>query len=425
MLFRAKIICFILFFIIIPKSIFAVNITILNSPSTISSDPFTLTASISGALNGTNYLRIDLFKESTTDYFGETFNGTSWYNGSSYDQYFPVTIISGTPWSGDIQGKIGSLPANGLYKLKLRRYTASGSQSSSDPVDVSINIPTPILTPTSDLTPTPTPEITPSPTLTPTLIPTSTIIPTQLPVSYNNIYLSEVMVYPETNDNEWIEIYNNNDFMVYLHDWYIDDIENGGASAKNFSLDINPRSYAALNLTSSMFNNSGDSVRLLDFDKNLKDSFEYTSSAKGKSLGRIFFDSDDFCLQEPSKGSSNKDCSISPSPTQSPTSTPEKSPTPTKIPVLKKETKSDQSPKVNTVSVNENETTVLFGSSESDKNEFQQDIPIQNDEEVLGISTKNKSYIPVSRSFTFASFSFSVLTISSILVKIIKGLSSP
>ena len=67
-----------------------------------------------------------------------------------------------------------------------------------------------------------------------------------------------------------------------------------------------------------MFNNDGDSVRLLDFNKNLKDDFEYVKTEQEKTLGRTSFDSDDFCLQEPSKNSTNNPC-INPTPTVTPT----------------------------------------------------------------------------------------------------------
>ncbi len=174
---------------------------------------------------------------------------------------------------------------------------------------------------------TPTPTTTPAPALTPTIMLTPTDVQTpNLGVSttltptssYDNIFISEAMVNPTTGEKEWLEIYNNNDFPVSLNSWYVDDLENAGSSPKIFSLEINAKSYAVFNLTSSMFNNDGDSVRLLDFNKNLKDDFEYEKTEQGKSLGRTSFDSDDFCLQEPSKNSVNNPC-INPTPTITPT----------------------------------------------------------------------------------------------------------
>lgn len=169
-----------------------------------------------------------------------------------------------------------------------------------------------IITPT--LTPTPLPTLSPTPTLTPTstIIPTITIIstptPTNEPISYNNIFISEAMINPLTGEKEWIEFFNNNDFSVYLTNWYIDDIEGGGAAPKIFSLEIPPKSYKAIILSTAIFNNSGDYVRLLDFNKNLKDSFEYQSSTQNKTWGRVDFENDNFCLQEPSFEKPNNFC---------------------------------------------------------------------------------------------------------------------
>ena len=172
------------------KSSFAVSVSITNFPSTITSNPFNITISISGASSGTNYIRLDLYKDGTQNYFGQTYNGGDWYDGSEGIQYFPITVQSGTDFSGDIQARVGSPNSTdydgvGSYKMRIRRYTASGNQGSEDAnasaVSIAINVPTPTLiptpTPTSEPTHTPTP--TKSPTPTPTIKPTST--PTPLP----------------------------------------------------------------------------------------------------------------------------------------------------------------------------------------------------------------------------------------------------
>ena len=195
--------------------------------------------------------------------------------------------------------------------------------------------------------------LTPSPTLEPTLTltPTLTIIPTEglenpTPIAslaspseggpeptakagtYDNIYISEVMVNPPIGEKEWVEIYNNNDFSVSLNDWYIDDLENAGSTPKIFSLEISKKSYAVFDLSTSIFNNDGDNIRLLDHKKDLKDDLEYNKTDQGKTLGRTNFDSDDFCIQEPSKSSINNPC-IDPTPTITPTSIIAQTKTPT------------------------------------------------------------------------------------------------
>jgi len=229
-------------------------------------------------------------------------------------------------------------------------------------------IPTTTPTPTSppfptELTPTdnqslnetvvPTTQLTPipSPTETPSQIPTPTS-----QISYNNIYLSEAMVYPESGQKEWIEIFNDNDFTAQLNNWYIDDIENGGSSMKSFSITIPEKGYGVFELTSSMFNNDGDSIRLLDFNKSIKDSLEYSTAAIGKTVARITLDSDEVCLQEPSKGLQNTNCL-----NNSPTAIPSKTPIPTNSIIINP----SQLPLIKTIT----QTTIKTGSIKS-KNEF-------------------------------------------------------
>ena len=173
-------ICLIFLFV---KPVYAVTIALSQVPSSITTDPFTFSASITGASAGTNYLRVDLYKEGSTNYFGETNGINGWYGGSDYTQYIPITIISGQQWSGQIQAKVGSPTATqydgvGTYKLRLRRYTNSGNYTSSEADTTSTIVA--IVVPT--LTPTPFPTNTPSPTHSPTPTPkTSTPTPTSKP----------------------------------------------------------------------------------------------------------------------------------------------------------------------------------------------------------------------------------------------------
>ena len=152
-------------------------------------------------------------------------------------------------------------------------------------------------------------------TLAPTLLPL-TIIPSSLPL--NGIYLSEAFVYPASDNHEWIELYNANDFTVSLDNWFLDDIENGGGAPRAFSLSVPARGYGVVDLSSSLFNNNADTIRLLDSSKNLKDSFSYTDAKKEISFGRLSFSSLTICPQTPSKGTANGVCvsaTTSPSPT--------------------------------------------------------------------------------------------------------------
>lgn len=165
-------------------------------PSSIGSDPFTINVAVGGAASGTlNYLRVDLFKEGTTNYFGETYNGSTWYGGSTGSAYLQVTIGSDGVVHTPITARVGSptateYPGPGQYKLRIRRYTASGNPAGSDTqtaVNVNIDIsatPTPTIAPTIDPTVEPTVEPTPmEPTIEPTVEPTvePTLEPTEEP----------------------------------------------------------------------------------------------------------------------------------------------------------------------------------------------------------------------------------------------------
>ena len=171
-------------------SAFAVSVGILSSPATITQDAFTVTASVSGAQAGTNYLRVEFYREGTTNYFGETFNNTDWYGGSDGTQYFPITIQTNTVWNGSFQVRIGSpsiteYDGQGNYRMRLKRYTASGNAASGDggTNDVSVMIAIPTNTPTPQPTATPNPTQSPShtPTPVPTLKLTATLVPIKKP----------------------------------------------------------------------------------------------------------------------------------------------------------------------------------------------------------------------------------------------------
>jgi hypothetical protein len=162
------------------SKVHAVTIIINSYPGTVTStNSYQVSASVSGAINATNYLRIDLYKDGTSNYFGETYNGSDWYSGSDGKTYYPIQIQNASA-SANFSFQIGNpsttdYPGPGTYKLKIRRYTSSGSPASNDlqtPVEVQINYIFPTQTPTVSLTPTPTP--TPTPTKTPTPVPTPT-----------------------------------------------------------------------------------------------------------------------------------------------------------------------------------------------------------------------------------------------------------
>ncbi len=163
----------------------AVSVTILDSPSSVGEEKFNLTVKIAGASAGTNFLRADLYKEGSKNYFGETDNGQAWYFGSDGKQYLPVTILSGVDTIATMSARLGDpsttdYPGPGQYFLRIRRYTSSGNQGSEDSSPVSLILTKVWPTPPPSPSPSPTPTATPTPT--PTLIPSpSAQIPTPTP----------------------------------------------------------------------------------------------------------------------------------------------------------------------------------------------------------------------------------------------------
>lgn len=249
-----------------------------------------------------------------------------------------------------------------------------------------------------------------SPTVNPTAIPTQfptqaitpSISPTEIleeKISYENIYISEVMANPNPGEKEWVEIYNDNDFTAYLRNWYIDDAENFGSSPKSFSLEIPSHGYKVFSLNSSMFNNDGDEVRLMDFDKNIKDGFEYNDTAVGKTLGRNSFSDDSFCDQDPSYEKINNPC-LDPTPTKVLSQISNVTPSIRLSPNLGKnllQKNNSYAPKLTNQVVIENKQP--------------QDVP-----QVLGLEMEPSSRIKTSGP-VFLSLSYSLLTMASILFK--------
>ena len=228
------------------------------------------------------------------------------------------------------------------------------------------------------------------------------------------------MVYPDSGQTEWIELYNDNDSEVTLTDWFVDDIENAGSSPKKFTMTIAPKAFGVLDISASMFNNDSDTVRLMDSEETKKDSVSYTSSEKNYSLGKTVISSSTICIQTASKSTVNNICTnIIPtaliganSPTKkSPDPTLKKTPSPT--PGSKKLLPTLQSKKINT-----------FQSQATNINH-------STTENILGASTEillnESSPQQIIHTLTILAFSYSILSIISIITKISfrKGIPAP
>lgn len=107
-----------------------------------------------------------------------------------------------------------------------------------------------------------------------------------------NIIFNELLPSPKGPDseNEWIEIFNKNDFEVNLSDWQITDTK---GTTKIFTFKkgqtIKANEYLLLSRgeTKITLNNSGDGLQLLNPLKEIIDSIDYENAENKKSLSLI------------------------------------------------------------------------------------------------------------------------------------------
>lgn len=266
------------------------------SISNSSSSSFGIEHIVTGIQENTDYLingRIKIIDPPPS----KAFIRIAWYessdgSGSQIKTEDSELISAVTDWK--ILSFVAKTPSL-AHSAKIRLLVSSGT-AYFDNITIELNNP---ITNAPSISPTSNDQV-------PTLFPTPT--EEMLNPSPNNIYISEIMVYPDTGQTEWIELYNDNDFEVSLTDWYIDDIDNAGSSPKKFTMTIDAKSYGVLDISTAMFNNDSDSARILDSEEIVKDSISYTSSQKNYSIGKINLAISSVCFQQQSKNSSNSNC---------------------------------------------------------------------------------------------------------------------
>jgi hypothetical protein len=92
---------------------------------------------------------------------------------------------------------------------------------------------------------------------------------------------------------EWVEFYNSSESAEYIKEYYIDDDlsfadDTGSASKKILSsLNTSNPTYPYFEISSSLFNNSGDFVVIFDQSGSIIDQYQYTlDPGKDISIGR-------------------------------------------------------------------------------------------------------------------------------------------
>lgn len=144
--------------------------------------------------------------------------------------------------------------------------------------------------------------------LSPTVIPTTSPKPTEIDTAtISNIFISEALVFPEKDEYEWVELYNNSDKPIDLTNWYLDDKPQGSSPYK-FSTNVDARDFAIIPIPTSIFNNDRDEIRLLSSSATIVDMMVYTSSKQGLSLSRISFVSNTSCISQATRRLANSPC---------------------------------------------------------------------------------------------------------------------
>lgn len=106
------------------------------------------------------------------------------------------------------------------------------------------------------------------------------------------IVINEILPSPEGPDekNEWIELYNQNNFEIDLSGWKIEDIQ-GTKTTYTFDKNAKIAPYGFLVLerpeTKITLNNSADGLNLLWPDDKIVDSVNYTKSPINQSYNKI------------------------------------------------------------------------------------------------------------------------------------------
>ena len=139
----------------------------------------------------------------------------------------------------------------------------------------------------------PAQEINPTPTPTTSSIPIPTPSPTPMPnITYpEGIFINEILPSPEGADetNEWIELYNKNNFDINLSDWKIQDTQ-GTTTTYILPKDakILANGYLVLNRpdTKIILNNENDGLNLMLPDDKIIDSVSYNSAPKNQSYNK-------------------------------------------------------------------------------------------------------------------------------------------
>jgi len=114
----------------------------------------------------------------------------------------------------------------------------------------------------------------------------------EIPATYpSNIFINEVLPSPEGPDaeEEWIEIFNKNEFEIDLSGWKIQDTAgktNTYTFPKNTRISANGFFVLGRPTSKIILNNDGDGLKLINPNGEIVDEVSYPKAEKGKSYNK-------------------------------------------------------------------------------------------------------------------------------------------
>lgn len=168
------------------------------------------------------------------------------------------------------------------------------------------------------------------------------ITPTNL-YADQQIVINEFVAHPSVGNNEWVEVYVPDGSSLKGY-WLDDDTNftNDSGNSKKISLDTAvsgiDSNHKVIEISTSMFNNSGDDVVIFNAAGDIIDQYKYTSDpTENVSVGRTPDGTGQIqLLATATKGFQNSTPKPTDTPTPEPTSKPTKQPAPTTQPTTVK-----------------------------------------------------------------------------------------
>jgi len=105
-------------------------------------------------------------------------------------------------------------------------------------------------------------------------------------MEYPSLKIHEIMSCPEENNQEWVKVKNPNNEAVNLDNWLLKDSANNQMLLSS-NKEIPGISFITIYLKNSILNNSGDTITLLDPNKNIIDTLNFGQCSIGVPISSI------------------------------------------------------------------------------------------------------------------------------------------